>query len=226
MIKKNKQLNLIVLLLVLCFAISGLGATNAHAASTRKKAFNAYKKMLSKSKLRPKTGYSPYKVKTKKLEFAVAYIDNNNVPELVVRRRDRAGFGMAIDDLVYTYYKGKIRQLYDSDGSMGIIDVENGHDCLYCRPKYYKKTGVLFSVMQYGESVYWILSKGKLHRKTIWYHPKEWTESGETEYYDEDNNRISKEEFDSLKKELTKGKKSRHFKFHKNTKKNRKKYLK
>lgn len=218
--KRHYYFMTVILLLTIAMGII-LPARKVEAASTRKKAMKAYKKMLSKSVLKTHVEGTP-KIKTSKLEFGTAYIDNNNVPELVVRRRDKKGFYMATDILIYTYYKGKVRQLSFSYGN-GIQD-DGGSD-YYKKPCYYKKTGVIFSSEQYGEQIYWKLSKGKIKACGPWYTHKDFSEEGVDEYYNGDN-RISGSEFISLVRKVTRNKKASYFKFRKNTSKNRKKYLK
>lgn len=229
---KKVLIRLVTTLGLTIFAIALFGAINAYqgaenpsaveAASAKKKAMKAYKKMLAKSVLKTKVEGTP-KIKTKKLEFGIAYIDNNSVPELVVRRIDREGFYMGCDILVYTYYKGKVRQLTFAFGSRGIQD--EGDNPAYQKPRYYKKTGILFASEQYGEQYFWKLSKGKIKSCSLWYLHNEFSDDGENEYYD-DGEKISEETYNHLKRKLTKKKKASYFKFRKNTSKNRKKYLK
>lgn len=70
------------LLLVCMISITAfLPSQSAEAVSTKKKALKAYSKMLSKKTIK-RTGHTT--MKTKDCKFAIAYIDNNSVPELIV----------------------------------------------------------------------------------------------------------------------------------------------
>lgn len=96
----------------------------ASAASKKKKAVNAYKKFLSKSTItiqNPKT-----KVKTKKLKFAVVYLDNDNIPELIIDRTStlaKMPWGApAFSPNCYLIYKytGKVKQIAHANSNFAI----------------------------------------------------------------------------------------------------------
>lgn len=99
------------------------------AASQKSKALSAYKKFLSKSYV--KIGYGKdenYKAYPKNWKFALAYIDNDSVPELVID----AGYDYRSYPctMVYAYTGGKVKK----------VSEETGHGATF---KYYKKKGML-----------------------------------------------------------------------------------
>ena len=186
---KKKWIFAILLLLISAFVFKGTNencfSVNVHAASTKKKALKAYKKMLSKKKLRIDVDEAKT-VRTSKLSFAIAYIDNDNVPELILKRTDNDDIGFYCHNLFYIYRKGKTKRLTASYGNISMTGY------------YYKKTG-FFEVYEDGGTgdFYLKLEKGKL--------------------YDTTPNQI---------KWGARGEKYCKLSFHKNTKKNRQKYLK
>ena len=184
---KKKWMFVIILLLISAFAFKGTNqncfSVNVHAASAKKKALKAYKKMLSKKKLRINVE-GANTVRTSKLSFAVAYIDNNSVPELILKRTDDDEIGFNCHDLFYIYRKGKTKRLTASYGNVSMTGY------------YYKKTG-FFEVYEDGDDFYLKLENGKLNYKEP--NQVEWETSG-----------VNK----------------RKLSFHKNTAKNRRKYLK
>ena len=215
---KKNRLSVVALIFTLCIMITGILSVNIQASTSKKAAMKAYKKMLSKSTLKTHVDETP-SISTSKLQFGIAYIDKNNVPELVIRRKDHDSFGFGRQDiLMYTYYKGKVRQInLPLLGSVGLIDGDGSMNWLQ-KPRYYKKTGTFFSSGEYGEQVYWKLSKGKA-KNNIWY-------DDETGGYYNSKGRISKSVFNSSKKKITRNKSASYFKFYNNTSKNRKKRLK
>lgn len=147
-------------------------------------------------------------------KFSSVYLDNNSVPELFIVSDDNyAGF--------YIYQKGKVKKIYINLASYfwdGKI-------------KYYKKTGILDTVnIKNG-----IETCGSSKFYGTSFDPKIYNTMGlegssiKPKYYKinkKGSTEISKSTYNSVKKKLTKGKKSSTVKFYKNTKKNRKKYLK
>ncbi len=197
-----------ILLLFLMLVLAAL-PLNAQAASQKTKAIKAYTKMMSKSTMRWGADTYYTKVPTKNCEFAIAYIDNDSVPELIVRNtRDIthiAGFGV-----VYTYRNGKVQV------------VKNIHidDKFY----YYKKKGVFVSMYVSGGTAesYWTLSKGKAVCRLS----KEYRMIDRKYTYYAASKKTSKKKFNAALKKLVGSKKKTAVKFYKNTAAARKKYMK
>ena len=144
------------------------------------------------------------------IDFAVAYIDNNNVPELILRRPDKRGCACAY---VYTYRKGKVVRVrypfskmeFGRDGSSTEIT------------GYYKKKGIfLFEVLMGDQRYYLRLKNGKA--KMI-----AWNTGGYTDY---PNYPKTKSKYKRVLRKYTGGKKKTKIKWHVNTMANRNKYLK
>ena len=185
---KKKWIFAVLLLLICAFAFKGTNencfSVNVHAASTKKKALKAYKKILSKKKLRINVEEAKT-VRTSKLSFAIAYIDDNNVPELILKRTNNDDIGFYCHNLFYIYRKGKTKRLTASYGNISMTGY------------YYKKSGC-FQVYEDGDETFYLkLESGKLVDAP--YYRIKWGLRG-TKYC-----KLS---------------------FHKNTSKNRKKYLK
>ena len=159
---------------------------------------------------------------TSKMKFALVYLDNNTVPELVIDNLDNipimwygeigfSDFGNA----VFTYKGGKLKQL----------DVYNSN---WRFTKVYKKKGVFYSNNTHHkkEAIYYYI-KGT---KTI--------DIGSFEngkYYNRENGKyykngaikpIKKSAFQKLLKKYVGSTKATKIKYYKNTAANRKKYLK
>lgn len=178
--ERNKQVKrglIIILVLILLFA------TPTMAASKKKKALKAYAAFLSKPSIKRGTWPTLY---TKNCRFAIAYIDNNNTPEMVLYHEDSCH---ALGWLsLYTFRGGKVSLVgYMYGDYLATLG-------------YYKKTGfILDNYTIQGSGGYWYhkLSKGKLVA------------------YD-----------DRVLKKVIRRKKLTKYRFHKNTKKNRRRYLK
>lgn len=184
------------------------------AGDTKSKAIKAYKNLLAKDTMRWGKDTDDTAVPTKNCTFSLVYIDNNSVPELVVKNNQDithiAGFGV-----VYTYRNGKVRT------------VENIQ--LDGKFYYYKKKGIfLTSYCAMGQECYTCckLSKGKSTAKLgtqtdLFTNEKSYYKcksSGTTD--------IAKKTFNSSLKKLVGTRKRSTAAFHKNTAMNRKKYLK
>ncbi len=214
--------------LLLAMALSlVLPAASGYALTQKQKAFNAYKKMLSKSTVSlAKKGesyfhyydvdysltpqYESYKPsKASKVRFAIAYIDNDNIPELILKYRasNEQTPGLTA---VYTYKNGKVKRVFTGEASESFSG-------------YYRKTGVYCLRNSYDTIVddYYKLYKAKtklILRKDSYsgYYKRTKGELKKTSSY----------EFSKKLRSVTKGKSLTKIKFHKNTKGNRKKYLK
>lgn len=215
------------MLIVLVFAMLA-PSTNVMAATQRQKAITAYKRYLAQNKIT----LAGEMVKSSETVFALSYIDNNNIPELVVKKRisgvTRGAFA------VFTYTNGKI------------IRVMNGNDHEGFRG-YYEKTGVI-KTRDYppmGKNIYYreyfsrlegvktIALLKRCHALDIHEQPYCYYETGRydrTKTADREGYGYLKpataSKFYKLLKEVTKSKKMTAFKFYNNTSANRKKYCK
>ena len=137
--KKNNRITglfrkVIVILLAVVLAAGVPSPTDVQAASQKSKATSAYRFFMSKSKI-PWGTYSRLKVSTSKCSFTLAYINNDNIPELVVTTHEVAhavGYGA-----IFTYKNGKVQ---------GVANF-NQDDSKF---KYYKKKGVYISCYVMG----------------------------------------------------------------------------
>ena len=116
---KNKILRALQLLLILTLVFTAIPAMPGEAASTKSKALSAYKKKLSASKVTvlppgKKVTVNYYDTvtyrysKSAAVKFAIAYIDNDNIPELILQD-NRYCYG------VWTYKSGKVRCVHWGD---------------------------------------------------------------------------------------------------------------
>ena len=104
------------LLIVLSIALL-LPAVSAHAVTPKQQALSAYSRWLSGAKIQVMpTGFKDYNgvvhapVPASQTDFAIAYINNDSIPELIVRTSDKHYFS------VLTYKNGKIvRTFYEND---------------------------------------------------------------------------------------------------------------
>lgn len=209
---------LLGILMCLMFVLVMVPSQNAQAASNKTKALKAYRSMLAKKTLKV-NDWTTYQ--TKNCRFAIAYIDDNSVPELIVYNdKDVShfqGFGA-----LYTYHKGKVQLV-----STLTLDTRS-------RLGYYKRTGWFMdntTYQGYGTDTIQKLAAGKLKTNTVYYRSVEYNGSryvitgfsmmanGSYQSYDATT-------FNRSLTHNTKGEKFRKFKFYKNTKKNRLKYLK
>ena len=226
--KLRRGLILVLSIVMLLPAISG------YAVTQKQKAMNAYKKWLGHSKVsvlkkgqeiadyngayggvEDRASYAP--TKASKTEFAIAYINNDNIPELIVRTKDQRYYS------ILTYRKGKVVRLKGTQED-GTYDTVKG---------YYKKTGVFFDARsadfgidrQIYYKMYATKAKDKLE---VWIFNKGSKPSKEYEYLTSSGKTVSCDHsvFKEKLKKLTKGKKPTNLKYYKNTAKNRNKILK
>ena len=200
-----------LLLFVLVLALF-VPSANVCALTQKQKAFNAYKSMLSKSKVSIVSSGSP--TPSSKVQFAIAYIDNNDVPELIVKRSD----GLFA---VFTYKNNKIYRVKKGNGDDRFVG-------------YYKKTGGYKLIddknksgVYYLENYYLLTNSGTTEKisKYVYLGPGPmWIG------YDSFNKghcvAINHSTFKSKFVSLTKGKSLTKVKYYSNTAANRKKYLK
>ena len=226
-----KKLIKTTLLLLLCTAFI-MPKANGYALTERQKALNAYAKYLSYSKtyvLKYGTPYVHYIVsgrfgeakyngtKASSTDFAIMYINNDDIPELIVRTKDKRYYS------VLTYRKGKVVRLKGTQED-GTYDTVKG---------YYKKTGVFFDVRtaDFGidRRIYYKMNATKASDKLeIWINNKGSKPSKDYEYITSSGKTVSCNHsmFKEKLKNLTKGKKPTSIKYYKNTAKNRNKVLK
>ena len=240
MVRKNNRLFLLVtaLLLAASLVFSAARTQPVQAASKRTKALKAYKRLLSKKKLKFNYGYKA--VKTKYVRFSTAYINDDSIPELVIHSLRKTGYirrnpkyddGPMVysypkDGLVYTFRGGKLKKV----GEINISDET--------KVRYYKRKGVLMAVRNerdpessdYNRRRYFYLTVsngGRLGTTYLWkalYYNLDIWEYGE--YSDPYNDiALSKEEFQDELYPFTNNAGRSKFKWHGNSKKNRKKYL-
>lgn len=207
----SAQLLFFVMILAITLLIPG---RNVQAASAKTKALRAYKAFLEQETIQ--WGKDEYytAVPTKDCSFALAYIDKNAVPELILKNAKGithvAGYGT-----VYTYKNGKVQP----------VDNIQLDGAFY----YYKKTGIYVSnnfsggyiTLTYNK-MSGLKSTAKISEsKNAFTKEKNYSKLSSTSY-----KRISKSKFNSTLKKLVGSKKRTTAKFYRNTKKNRAKYLK
>ena len=195
-----------VFLAFLCAAVlAGIWpGVQAEAASVKSKARKAYQKMLTQKSIT--WGDGKTLISAGDCRFGLVYIDNNSVPELVLiagKGADHVGGFYA----VYTYRNGRV---------MSVAQIRDGFG-------YYKKKGIFTSYTAlHGEyETYFRLVKGKATaklRKETYY---------DTLYYDGvSDKQITQKVFNRKLKKLVGSTKLTIPRFYKNTKANRKKYIK
>ena len=200
---------LLMLVFVLLFT-----STTTQAASQKTKAMKAYASFLSKNRYLKWTDRPNMRIgRAKNCYFAVAYIDNNNVPELVLYTPDSshvAGFGV-----MYTYRNGRVVRVSEL--------------CLDLRSTlgYYKKKNVYldnYSSTGLGSYSYARISKQTLGGKSVRYNyrTRKWATTG----YTWNNKFVSKAYFDRALKRVVGKTRFTKYKFYKNTSSNRRRYLK
>lgn len=209
--KKNRvHIGLLLLLFMLTGTLFFGSASTVQAASKKSAALKAYNSFLQKKSYRV---YTRYSVSFSKVSFGLAYLNNDSVPELIVK--DNVDRSYKDYRLIFTYKNGKVTLL--------------NHDIF---SKYYKKTGMYTRVLklstnrtglreiQYNKLVgkqskrYLIRQKGKSYGTMI------------NRYCDGNMNDISPAEYNRRLKKLTKSKKATSVKYRKNSAANRKRYLK
>ena len=135
---RNNTIRSRLLLIVLVLALF-VPAANGYALTQKQKAINAYKTMLSKSKVSILSSGTEYYDKkqgkgviykptdSSKVQFAIAYIDNNDVPELIVKRSD----GLYA---IFTYKNNQIHRIKKGntwDRVVGYYNKTGGYKVYY-----------------------------------------------------------------------------------------------
>lgn len=208
--KKTTLLSLFIFCIIIAFPVQ------TNAASAKKKALNGYEKILNSSKIRlyisDSAAYDDY-LESKDMSFALAYIDDDSVPEMIIRRTDKMEFWPGYDSIIFTWKNSKVKRLNVKPSGSA-----------YKVTKYYKKTGVFINHSNFGETMYVKLAKGKTSLE-LSCREGSFKDSGKPEYSNKTRD-LSGSEFKLELKKLVKNKKASKLKFYKNTTVNRKKHLK
>lgn len=208
----GKKWFLTLLLCWICVFVF-LPSQNVQAASNKTKALRAYRKLLSQTTIK-RDAYTTFK--TKDCRFALAYIDNNSIPELIVYCSTTShieGSGA-----LYTYRKGKLqyvcRLMLDTRKRLG----------------YYPKTGWFMDNTTYqgcGGDEFCKLKSGKVKEDIVYGRSVEYnTVTGFSITTNGKYQEVSATTFNRSLSYNTNNKRFKTFKFYKNTKSNRTKYLK
>ena len=232
---QKNLLRIISELMTLCIVFAWMMPMQTQAMSKKRKAMKAYRKYLSQTWLKyydldgkeykvsidedwtgdliPVYAYAP------KVKFAAAYINKDKIPELIVYIGDSLNANVSWEHpygQLYTYKSGKVKCL----GGFSLWKPS--------KSKYYKKKNLIadyaFDDSEDHEIQYFGIRGNKIESKLI----KAYLTENSIEYFtwrDVFVN-ISKKQFNKKLKKLKGNKRSSKFKWHKNTKKNRKKYLK
>lgn len=215
--QRGRHSSIISFLLIVALLVTMIPAIPAEAASKKTKALRAYKKLLSQKtvcvmprgiKYGSKSGsYKFYKPsKAQKVEFMVAYIDKDDVPELILREPD-TGYG------IWTYKNGKMVNL---DWS-GYFSKPYG---------YYRKKGIFVEKHLTDENPWYeYFSKIPNTVREVFLEIEHYAGKKEAEYYIR-GDKVTKSKFEKKLKSYVGSRKLEKVKMYKNTKANRKKYLK
>lgn len=202
---------------------NNIASVEASTKSTNKKAMAAYKKLLSKSKLR---WMSDYVYSTSQIKFTCLDINRDGVKELLLYNQNASHYEGW--ERVYVYSQGKVRSL----GNFTSLS-------FYPKKKYFTNS---YSGRGTWETKYYALTKSgkKLVKKASYMvsdtrgacHGKVTKKKNMYGYYDyyhsftvNGKKSTYKKCFTVIKK-LEKGAKEASIRYHKNTAANRKKYLK
>lgn len=222
--KKVQIARILELLLILVLVFTVVPAVPGEAASTKSKAIAAYKKKLSKSKVTVLPAgkkvmdlndrYVTYRYSKKaNVKFAIAYIDNNNVPELILEDTNY-GYGL------WMYKNGKVKCVKWGD----TYDAPYG---------YYRKKGI-YEGIAYSEGspftkIFYKYKNGVLTPKLskfVIYEGKPYAEYFFCTKSDLYQKPVSKAAFRKKLKSYVGNTKVTKISLKKNTSSNRKKYLK
>ena len=210
--KKTRLLCLLALMAIPLAA--GAFSCRASASTQKEKAFKAYRRFLSQKKIDwDDDEYEPQMMR--KLDFAIAYIDNNDVPELVIHNSRGPSHGVFGDGMVYTYRKGKLKKA----GALGCSLMKG--------LRYYEKIGIIkdysFDNFKKNWCYYYRLSSGRVRSTGT---ENEYNYDDHRWEYSAKFKKCSRKKFDQSVKTITKNKTGMTFKWIKNTAANRKEYLK
>ena len=224
---KTRKATGFVVIMMLFLLVTGM---QAQAASAKKKALKAYKKFLSNNKIAVIPNGTPlayddefvvryHPTPSGQVKFALAYLDNNKIPELIVlensHKYDSGSQGIGI----FTWKNRKVKRV-------GYIKGSGGISYSYFNPRsvgYYLKRNVLMlssDVSEAQSTSYYEVKGGNLEMalcKMVSYGEKDYRS-----YYDS----LSGREFNRRLKSMTKGRKLTKLVFRSNSAADREKYLK
>ena len=213
---KKRSILFMIMLLFAC-SLMVIPSRKTYAASAKSKAIKAYKKKLSKSTVavfpkglkvydefwEPPISYKS--TKSSQVTFALAYITKDNVPELIIKDPK---YGYAL----FTYKKGKVKRLQYCDN----YDFPGG---------YYKKKGIYLGYAStegsVGYDMYYKVTSSKVKRVMNVTFSDE-----ESPRYEVNSKEVSASQFKKARKSYVGKTKLTKIKMRKNTKANRKKYMK
>lgn len=184
--------------------------SQSYAKTSKQKALDAYNILLSGKSI--KWGNTNSQIPLEGCSFALAYIDNNSVPELILQNlsdTDHAiGYG-----LLYTY----------KDSKLVCLESLSMNDTFY----YYKKKGIYidnYTGMGFSLDYYNKLSGTKISTKLIM--RKNYLADNSVVYsYSKGSGKITKAQFKKNLRKLVGSKKKIVLRFYQNTPSNRSKYL-
>lgn len=228
MIRKGRKWKCLLLAVLMIFML--FPRTDASALTAKQKALKAYTAFLARSTVpvvsSGKTCYSewhPYTYKgsrASEVYFGLAYIDNDSIPELVLKtlnpyvsnKRPRI-------TAVFTYYNGRVKRVKEITNNYGYVEGyfykagaykwiqldEGGDRETYISPL---RNGTTTRKLRRDDNTYGLYP-------TVYY-----------KYVSGNTQRISRSSFVKLYKSMTKSKSLTRIKYHQNTAANRKNYLK
>ncbi len=213
--RKMKKLAGLMILTALFVAL--LLPTDAQAASASKSALKAYNRLLQKKS---------YTIEREKYNmtngvFSVAYIDNDSIPELLVRIDWRSGNNMLSRLALFTYKNGKVKLL--DTRPLGLL---GGYGNKY---GYYKKKGVFFTDFahgDYGGRSYYKISKGKAALKLSKGIEMQASGKSKITYENAAQKKLTKAKFNQTLKKMVGSKKATWMKMYPNTAASRARQLK
>lgn len=198
------------------------------AATQKSKALKAYKTFLSKDTVTWHS-YSPKKINLKKCKFALAYIDKDSIPELILYSAGNANSHADGYYELYTFKNGKVKF---------VTNLMDGFSC-------YKKKGIFCAVhegtggyaryyykLAQGKAVYKFLSVSEKKanmdlngdgRIGVYYDK---VTKARTPLYESATVRVSKTAFNRDLKKIVGNAKNKTVKYYSNTRANRAKRLK
>ena len=210
-------------LLIVLSVIVLMPAVSAFAVTPKQQALSAYSRWLSGAKVQvmPK-GFKAFDdavieaVPASKTEFAIAYINNDSIPELIVRTSDKHFFS------ILTFKNGKIVRVFYEDDMYNTVK------------GYYSKTGMFVDTRTGGfhinKEFYYLMGTAGVTRR---FENSFFKDTGEKyyDYYSKNNNvrpvRLKNHtEFKNKLLTFTKGKALTPVRFYKDTAANRKNVLK
>lgn len=223
--RKNFEKIIMGILLLSCICILG---QPVQAATQKSKALKAYKTFLSKNTVTWHS-YSPKEINLKKCKFALAYIDKDSIPELILYSAGNANSHADGYYELYTFKNGKVKF---------VTNLMDGFSC-------YKKKGIFCAVhegtggyaryyykLSQGKAVYKFLSVSEKKanmdlngdgRIGVYYDK---VTKARTPLYESATVRVSKTAFNRDLKKIVGNAKNKTVKYYSNTRANRAKRLK